>query len=80
MVKHTKARNEPAYIAGLKVLPQSPLGKLELEYRLIDEATGAQSRDLHVLKLLMTSDEARQFGHRLVEFAAEIENARGARH
>ena len=71
-------RNEAARVQGMLTRVEYPLGKIELEYKLVD-MHGGQSSETHILKLLLSGDEARQMANQFSLFASKIDALGGSK-
>lgn len=78
MVKPTKVRSEAARLAGLAKRVSYPVGRMDIEYCLLD-GEGQAMAGTHTIKLIVTDDEARQIGDQFYLLAAEIRTAGGTK-
>ncbi len=74
----TKIRMDNARPAGMLGYAKYPMGRFDIEYRLVSQ-DGEQGKDVHTLRLLLSDDEARQMGDKLLLLSRQIDAMGGTK-
>lgn len=72
------ARKQPAQLAGLEMLVNYPIGRMDIQYREV-RSGGLTSAGVSTLQLIVTDAEARALSKAFAELADKIAKEGGAK-